>query len=69
MVIIIVICFCYVILCFFLVQIFIDFNAKNKGGPTGKAGGRKTMRRRSFEGGDLNSAHDKANMFGNMVCT
>ena len=42
-----------------------DFLAKNKA-TAGKA--RKSVaRRRSFEGGDLNTAHDKANMFGNMV--
>lgn len=26
-----------------------------------------SVRRRSFEGGDLNSAHEKALLFGNMV--
>mmetsp|Transcript_17068 Transcript_17068/g.32139 ORF Transcript_17068/g.32139 Transcript_17068/m.32139 type:complete len:489 (+) Transcript_17068:121-1587(+) len=47
-------------------EIQVDFLSKAKAKVNGKMR-KPSVRRRSFEGGDLNNAHDKAMMFGNMA--
>lgn len=44
-------------------QFHVDFLAKDKMSKARKP----SVRRRSFEGGNLNNAHEKALLFGNMV--